>query len=439
MLRPVFSALSLTTKLPNPLKYTLFPFAREDLMDVINASTALSASTLSNPVSSAMSATISAFVIFVIFLIFNIEFQNAKLVDEKVIFLLSAKKINYFPLMNDFHLQIARWYRLNKRDLPWRNTNNPYFIWLSEIILQQTRVNQGLSYYHKFINAYPTVKELANSDEKSVLNNWQGLGYYSRARNLHSTAKFIVDELNGIFPVTFEELLQLKGVGKYTAAAIASFSNNEPVAVVDGNVYRVLSRYFNINLGIDTSKGQKYFYELAQELIPRDNAAEHNQAIMEFGALVCTPKQPKCIDCPLIIGCAAYKSKTVSLLPVKEKKLKIKNRYFHYMIFREGSDVLVEQRTQKDIWEKLYQFPLIETSEDKTLDVQQTYELNATSISENKKHVLSHQHLYVKFYHFDKFPVIKSPTWETINENQLDEIPLPRIIDKYVSEMYLLD
>jgi len=206
--------------------------------------------------------------------------------------------------MADFHLLITDWYRQNNRALPWRSTKDPYSIWLSEIILQQTRVEQGTAYYLKFVTKYPTVRDLAAAEEQEVLNLWQGLGYYSRARNLHATAKFITNELNGEFPPNFNGLKQLKGVGDYTAAAIASFAYKEPVAVVDGNVYRVLSRVFDLETPIDSTLGKRQFSELAQALISKTDPDTHNQAVMEFGALQCTPSNPSCEACPLIGMCS---------------------------------------------------------------------------------------------------------------------------------------
>ena len=231
--------------------------------------------------------------------------------------------------MVDFHLLIGIWYRLNKRELPWRKTNDPYLIWLSEIILQQTRVVQGLSYYLKFTHNYPTVFDLANASEQDVLKDWQGLGYYSRARNLHATAKVIASEYKGVFPKTFLEIKKLKGIGDYTAAAISSFAFNLPHAVVDGNVYRVLSRVFNIDLPIDSIEGKKYFAQLAKELLPNHDAAIHNQAIMEMGAIQCLPTNPLCDSCPLLEKCLSYHLKNTHERPVKVKKTKTRDRFFH--------------------------------------------------------------------------------------------------------------
>lgn len=236
--------------------------------------------------------------------------------------------------MTDFHRLIVEWYRLNKRDLPWRETQNAYFIWLSEIILQQTRVLQGMNYYLKFISHYPTVHDLANASEQDVLNDWQGLGYYSRARNLHFTAKLISTEMKGVFPSSFNEIKKLKGIGDYTAAAISSFAYNLPQAVVDGNVYRVLSRVFEVHLPIDSTQGKKFFADLAQELISLKEPAIHNQAIMELGAMQCLPVNPICHSCPLNSICLAFSNRTYKELPIKLKKVKVRNRYFHFLIFK---------------------------------------------------------------------------------------------------------
>ncbi|MFB0925151.1 MAG: A/G-specific adenine glycosylase, partial [Vicingaceae bacterium] len=231
-----------------------------------------------------------------------------------------------------FSEKLIVWYNEHKRDLPWRKTTDPYQIWLSEIILQQTRVNQGLDYFNKFIKKHPDIHSLAQSSEKDVLNLWQGLGYYSRARNLHFTAKYISNELNGEFPTEYKDILNLKGVGEYTAAAIASFAYKEAYPVVDGNVYRVLSRMFGIENPIDSTEGKKVFKQLATELIDTKNPDTYNQAIMEFGALQCTPKKPNCEDCPYLLECFAYKNGLITELPKKEKKIKQRNRYFNYLV-----------------------------------------------------------------------------------------------------------
>lgn len=332
--------------------------------------------------------------------------------------------------MSDFSLSITHWYRQNKRTLPWRSTSNPYFIWLSEIILQQTRVEQGMEYYLKFIQNYPDVHALANAPEMEVLNDWQGLGYYSRARNLHYSAKLIVDQFNGEFPKTFEEILQLKGVGKYTAAAIASFAYNEKRAVVDGNVYRLLSRVFDIETPIDIRKGELFFQELADTLIPDKNPGEHNQAMMEMGATICTPS-PNCTACPIDHLCLAKERGTISIRPVKSKRIKVRNRYFIYHIYDNGKSIVVEKRTEKDIWQHLYQFPLKEVDNLEQLENTHTYS-KASHFSSIITHLLSHQKIHVRFIHFNSLPSKFEEKWEKIDREQLQDYPLPRLIDRYL-------
>ena len=332
--------------------------------------------------------------------------------------------------MQKFSLLITEWYRQNKRELPWRSVSDPYKIWLSEIILQQTRVEQGRSYYQKFVDHYLTATDLANASEQDVLNDWQGLGYYSRARNLHFSAKYIRDELNGVFPQTYDEIIKLKGVGKYTAAAIASFAFNEPKAVVDGNVYRFLSRAFNVDTPIDSTKGQKDFQILADSLIPKDNPADHNQAMMEIGALVCTPTSPQCMFCPVTEICESRVKGTQLDLPVKSKKTKVRNRYFHYLIYTEYGKTLIEQRTEKGIWQQLYQFPLIETESEKWDAAPKNY----ITVSETVVHKLSHQHIHAKFYTLQGFPKKMETGFVTINTADIQDYPLPRIIDRYLEK-----
>jgi len=344
----------------------------------------------------------------------------------------------------EFSNSLIHWYLQNKRDLPWRNTTNPYLIWLSEIMLQQTRVAQGLPYFLAFTEAFPTVFDLAKADEEQVLKLWQGLGYYSRARNLHATAKYIAVELNGNFPENYKNLLQLKGVGEYTAAAIASFSYNEPVAVVDGNVFRVLSRYFNIDSDISDGKTKKEFQNLAQEVLPLDNPALFNQAIMEFGALQCVPKNPDCNSCVLNSSCAALQHKKVTQLPVKSKKIKVTNKYFNYLILKDvDANYIVQKREGKGIWENLYEFPLMETevlvSE---LDfMNQLAEKDFFNQKPNEifvlhpqiiQHKLSHQNLYIRFFqlNFD----VKLPDSKTLTE--IMKLPFPIVIHNFMASNY---
>jgi A/G-specific adenine glycosylase len=337
--------------------------------------------------------------------------------------------------------QLVYWYLQNKRDLPWRKTKDPYRVWLSEIMLQQTRVAQGLPYFLKFTEAFPTVFDLAKADESEVLKLWQGLGYYSRARNLHFTAKFVANELKGVFPKTYKELLKLKGIGDYTASAIASICYTEPVAVVDGNVYRVLSRFFGIDTPINSTKGIKEFKELAQTLIDTSQPGVYNQAIMDFGALHCKPQNPICSECPLANSCVALAKNRVKELPVKEKKIKVKKRYFNYLvpITRENKTVL-EERKGKGIWQGLYQFPLIETqkitSEEELIESEQFMKLspNETTISlfnkEDIVHKLSHQHLVTKFWVVKTTDVnTRTMDWTTVKER-----PVPVLIDKFLEE-----
>lgn len=335
--------------------------------------------------------------------------------------------------MSDFTLLIVDWYRLNKRNLPWRDESNPYFIWLSEIILQQTRVDQGMNYYLKFTKNYPTIIDLANAEEQDILNDWQGLGYYSRARNLHFSAKYVRDELAGKFPETFNEILKLKGVGQYTASAISSFAFNEKKAVVDGNVYRLLSRVFDLDSPIDSTHGIKEFQELADKLISSINPGEHNQAIMEMGAVICTPKQPNCMECPLQEKCLARANNTISERPVKKGKTKVTERFFHYLIFNSKGKTIIEQRLGKGIWENMYQFPLIE-AENSSVKIDLSMFKNKTFESSVTKHILSHQRIFATFHHFNSTPKNIDDSWLTIDQSDIQEYPLPRIIDRYLEE-----
>ncbi len=336
--------------------------------------------------------------------------------------------------------KLIAWYKKNRRDLPWRNITDPYKIWLSEIILQQTQVVQGLNYYIKFTETFPTVVDLANAPEDQVMRLWQGLGYYSRARNLHAAAKTIKLNHKGKFPSTYESIKELKGVGDYTAAAVASFAFNLPYAVVDGNVYRVLSRLFNIDTPINSTQGKKDFQLLANELLNHKQPGLHNSAMMEFGALWCKPQNPKCEDCPLQAQCIAFQNKTVAALPVKDKKIKIKNRYLNYFVFNYKNNVYIQKRTEKDIWQNLYEFYLIETDvptdaklllKDKNL---KTFakKLEVLSITSTKKHVLSHQHLYATFYEINIKEPITSKQLIKIKRENLDDFGLPQLINKYL-------
>ncbi len=340
-----------------------------------------------------------------------------------------------------FSKSIINWYSVYKRDLPWRNTKDPYYIWLSEIILQQTQVKQGLPYYNAFIENYPSVFDLANASEDSVLKLWQGLGYYSRARNLHFTAQYIVNTLNGKFPNNYKDLLQLKGVGDYTASAIASIAFNEVAAVVDGNVYRVLSRYYGIATPINSSEGIKAFKALATQLIDAKQPATFNQAIMEFGARQCKPKNPNCVICPLNQSCMALQKNTISILPVKLKKTKVQKKYFNFLVCVDTeNNILFEKRTGNGIWQNLYQFPLIES--DKSLKASEFNTLNVTSVLNNAKfdywlynekdivHKLSHQHLFTKFWILET----KKLHHNSILLTELKKYPSPVLISNFINE-----
>ncbi|MFZ2285335.1 MAG: A/G-specific adenine glycosylase [Lutibacter sp.] len=339
-----------------------------------------------------------------------------------------------------FSKQLICWYLQNKRNLPWRSTLNPYTIWLSEIILQQTRVDQGMSYYLKFIKKFPKVFDLAAASEEQVLKLWQGLGYYSRARNLHFSAKYIVNELNGKFPASYNELLKLKGVGDYTASAIASICFNEPTAVVDGNVYRVLARYFGINTAINSSAGIKEFKQLAQQLINEENPGTHNQAIMEFGALMCKPNNPDCTNCPLNNSCYALSKNSVKDLPVKEKKAKIKTRHFNYIVVQSSDHKTKIVKRETGIWQNLYEFPLVESSnfmDEKQLIEHEIFKELFTNMETTVElfdkevlvHKLTHQHIYAKFW-------VVTTTASTNFELSWDAVkkyPVPALIDNFLN------
>ncbi|CAM3513729.1 A/G-specific adenine glycosylase [Aequorivita lipolytica] len=344
-----------------------------------------------------------------------------------------------------FSKKLIAWYLQNKRELPWRNTLDPYRIWLSEIMLQQTRVLQGLPYYLKFVEAYPKVEDLANAPEDDVLKLWQGLGYYSRARNLHATAKIVSEEMSGVFPDNYKGLLKLKGVGDYTASAIASISFNQPEAVVDGNVYRVLSRFFGISTPINITAGQKEFKTLAQQLIDRAQPGTFNQAIMEFGARFCVPQNPDCGNCIFNENCWAFQQKRVAELPVKIKAKPVKKRFFNYMVvLSENEQTILQQRTGKGIWQKLYEFPLIETSEEMNLSALKNLQqfedfskgLNIEDISLfNEKsviHKLSHQHLNTRFWIVE----ISEEKESSIPISEVKNYAVPVLIADFVSEFF---
>ena len=328
----------------------------------------------------------------------------------------------------NFALTLLQWFRENGRDLPWRQTRDPYAIWLSEIILQQTQVKQGWDYWERFMHRWPTVEALAAATEDEVLREWQGLGYYSRARNLHFAAKQIV--ALGHFPDTLDEIRKLKGVGDYTAAAIGSIAFGLPAAVVDGNVYRVLARHFGIDTPINTTEGKKLFQSLAQSLLPTSESSSHishlsslyNQAIMDFGAIQCTPQSPHCQECPLMETCSAFRSNLVSDLPVKQKTLKVRERHFIYIYIRYNGETALHRRGPGDIWQGLWEPFLCDT-----------VPAGAELLRRNVKHVLTHRILYADFYLWEpaERPVLPLDyIW--IKETELDNYAVPRLIEKHI-------
>ena len=342
-------------------------------------------------------------------------------------------------MANWFIDKLENWYATAQRDLPWRGTTDPYKVWLSEIILQQTRVVQGLPYYERFIAHFPTVVDLAEASEEEVLKLWQGLGYYSRAKNLHHTAQYITTELGGIFPQTYKELLKLKGIGDYTASAIASFCYNEPCPVVDGNVYRVLSRVFGLATPINSTQGAKEFKVLAHDCLDKANAGVYNQAIMEFGALQCTPQSPDCTSCVLRDHCWAFHHNKVNELPVKLKKISIKKRYFNYLVWLNPyGQTLLQKREGKDIWHGLYEFPLIETTQPLSIE-------EATALLEEKHpramvslynetpviHKLTHQHIYTSFWVLQT----EEPLERGVFFTELTTYPVSALTARFIEEL----
>ncbi|MDP1725164.1 MAG: A/G-specific adenine glycosylase [Bacteroidota bacterium] len=345
--------------------------------------------------------------------------------------------------------ELINWYLLNKRELPWRNTSNPYIIWLSEIILQQTRIQQGLPYFEKFLKKFPTIKKLASAQNHEIMKLWQGLGYYSRARNMHKTAKTIISNHKGKFPDKYHEIIKLTGIGPYTAAAIASFAFNEAVAVVDGNVHRVLSRYYAINESINTAVGKKLFAQLANDFLNKDAPATHNQAMMELGAVICKPQNPLCNNCPISKNCLAFSFKQQELFPKKEIKLKVKNRYLHYIFFSFKGKTAIHQRPAGDIWQNLYDLPLIEF--DRKIE---TEELRNALKNENwfkadkklklylamqAKHKLTHQNLFATFWFI---ALNQKPKLEVafiwVDKTDLKSYAISRLFEKFLISQNLI-
>ena len=325
----------------------------------------------------------------------------------------------------NFAATLLQWFKNNGRSLPWRETKDAYAIWLSEVILQQTRIAQGMSYWERFMAQWPTVNDLAAATEDEVLKAWQGLGYYSRARNLHTAAQQVV-ELGG-FPQAFKELKTLKGVGDYTAAAIASIAFGEPVAVVDGNVYRVLSRYFGIDTPIDSTEGKKEFQALAQSLLPINEPADYNEAIMDFGATQCTPNSPHCSACPLCETCIAFREQRINELPVKSKKVKQRERHFTYLYIEYEGKIAIHQRGAGDIWQGLWEFP---QAEQITSSEDSAWENEAQLLQKGVKHILTHQILLADIYLWQPKNRPQLPSefiW--IEKQDLENYALPRLIE----------
>lgn len=346
-----------------------------------------------------------------------------------------------------FSEKIVKWYQMHRRELPWRDTKDPYKIWLSEILLQQTRVAQGLPYYRQFIVKYPTVERLASAPVRDVLRLWQGLGYYTRARNLHKCARVIRQKYAGQFPRHFEELRSLPGIGDYTAAAVASIAFGEPVAVVDGNVFRLLSRVFGVDIEINSPQGKRAFAHLANQLIMRKAPDLHNQAVMEFGALVCTPKNPACTACIFKQGCFAYKNNMQSDLPVKIKARASRRRYFYYFVMQHDRSLMMQRREHKDIWMGLFDFHLVEKSRprkaEKIIEEKSSSKLiryaEEIRISRLYKHVLTHQTIFTRFIVVKTLKRIATPARNQgfYTFKQVERLPKPVLVDRFLADRYL--
>ena len=349
-----------------------------------------------------------------------------------------------------FYSKLYLWYGINKRNLPWRLTQDSYTIWVSEVILQQTQVKQGLPYFESFIKTFPTVVDLANATEDEVLTKWKGLGYYSRARNMHKAAKMVVELMNGVFPISYNDLLKLPGIGSYTAAAVASFSSNEPVAVLDGNVFRVLARLFGNSTPINSSQGKKQFQTLTDELVDSDNSAQFNQAIMEFGALHCTPSNPNCNHCPFNTFCNAFINNDVSSYPVKIKANERRSRFLNFYFITNNSSFIATKRFGKDIWENLYQLPLIERDVNGSIVYKDSFfedgffinQFNEFQLASSVTHLLSHQHLTINFYAlmvdsnlFSDFVKQRSANCYVIHFSDIKHVAFPIPITRFLDQV----
>lgn len=355
-------------------------------------------------------------------------------------------RIVTFTPMN-FTDELVQWYLINKRDLPWRNTTDAYVIWLSEIILQQTRVEQGLPYFYRFVERYPDVSHFAAAHEDEVLKLWQGLGYYSRGRNMLKTARLVQEQYHGRFPDSYDELIKLKGIGEYTAAAIASFSANEAKAVVDGNVYRVLARYFGIYEPINSTTGKKTFQTLANDLLNKQNPALHNQAMMEFGAMLCKPKNPACGICPVHTACVAFTSNATNALPVKLKTVKVRERFLNYFLITEDDTILMNKRGDKDIWANMYDLPVIETTAllpvAELAELPEVKDIFGTDIKITgdipvQKHILTHQRLYIRLIKTTSKPIKLKVNWFYTTVENLHDLALPKAIFILIKNIFNL-
>jgi len=352
--------------------------------------------------------------------------------------------------MAQFLHTIYHWFEKNKRDLPWRRTNDPYKIWISEIILQQTQVKQGIEYYSRFISRFPDIFKLARSPEDEVLKMWQGLGYYSRARNLHHSAKIIVNNYNGQFPSDYEKIISLKGIGEYTAAAIASITFNLPYAAVDGNVSRFLARYFNYEIPVDTSEGKSGINKIANEILDKANPGMHNQAVMEFGALQCTSINPSCTECPVGGSCLAFHNDLVRELPLKTKRPKQKNRYFNYFLFESGNKILMQKREGNDIWKNLWQLPLIETESDTEIGELLQWpsfsgftgrdNIGLVKVEKRVIHILSHQKIIARFIRINisEFKNLPSEIIP-VNKKDIHKLAVPKLIENFLTESGIIN
>jgi A/G-specific adenine glycosylase len=342
---------------------------------------------------------------------------------------------------------LINWFAENKRDLPWRDTNNAYYIWISEVILQQTRVNQGINYYYRFIHLFPNVKALANANIDDVLKCWQGLGYYSRARNLHAGAMQIVNDFGGKMPNSYAELIKIKGIGRYTAAAIASIAFAERVPAIDGNVFRVLSRLFADNTSIDDANGYNHFYDIALSMMVDCSPSDFNQALMEFGALVCLPRNPDCIKCPVMAVCMAYQKNEMLSFPVKKQKKAPTDRFFNYFIFEYSQSLFIKKRVNEDIWKGLYEFPMTETKELLTVEKKSfekaineyvgNIQWNVKKFSTPVKHQLTHRTIVATFYHIELSALpIELSEYICITKSQFHQYPVPKVIERYMEKEF---